>query len=222
MSNKDFENGLALGLSVGTGYKGDNFPDNYVKVNKYATTLENFFYNTGNLPAEIILDISNCKNSLSFANFLYGNAVSTDTSLKTLTIIGDTSKLTSFSASFYNRRSLVTINGILDFSHSTTLSSTFNEARGIANITVKPNTILISIALRNSSALTNDSVISVANGLNASAVGQTLTLHATPKARCATLMGNVNADGLFVADENGTISLETFITSPSYKNWTLA
>lgn len=78
----------------------------------------------------------------------------------------------------------------------------------------------------NGAYLSDETIISIANALQA-ASGLVLTLHATPKARCSTIMGRseqVTVDGVtysrFVADSSGTLSLADFITNT--KGWTLA
>lgn len=105
----------------------------------------------------------------------------------------------------------------------------------LKNVTCKPNTLgqLDMIAsnrnwwnLSGSSLLTDASLCQIANALCATHTS-TLTLHATPKARCSTLMGTVSSVtddtgtyDFFTADANGTVSLADFITTT--KGWTLA
>lgn len=83
----------------------------------------------------------------------------------------------------------------------------------------KQGTLSVSCSLSPFSGLDDDSLVSIANGLNGSATGQTLTLHATPKARCASLMGTVSG-GVFAKDAGGSVSLSDFIST--IKGWTLA
>jgi len=83
-----------------------------------------------------------------------------------------------------------------------------------------PNNFTMSF----SSLLTNESLVSIANGLYEGAA-KTLTLHATPKAACSTIMGTVSLDAggtyhIFTADDSGNTSLADFITNT--KGWTLA
>lgn len=112
---------------------------------------------------------------------------------------------------------------------------TFNNLGALKNITCKPNTLgqLDMVAsnrnwwsLSASSLLTDASLCQIANALCATYTS-TLTLHATPKARCSTLMGTVSqvtddtgTYDFFTADANGTVSLADFITNT--KGWTLA
>lgn len=87
------------------------------------------------------------------------------------------------------------------------------------DITFKESTIKYNISFGACSHLNDASLISIANGLNETVTGQSLTLHATPKARCATLMG-VNNSGTFEESSSGTLSLSDFITT--IKGWTLS
>ena len=72
-----------------------------------------------------------------------------------------------------------------------------------------------------SPVLSDATLISVANALFLGSY--TLTLHATAAARCTEIKGREDYDGdgeHFTADENGDITLETYITSN--KGWSLA
>lgn len=72
-----------------------------------------------------------------------------------------------------------------------------------------------------SPVLSDATLISVANALTIGSY--TLTLHATAYARCAQIKGREDYDGdgeYFTADENGDITLETYITTN--KGWSLA
>ena len=111
----------------------------------------------------------------------------------------------------------------------------FTNLGALKNLTCKPNTLgqldLIASnrnwwALGQSSLLTDVSLCQIANALCATYTS-TLTLHATPKARCSTLMGTVSqvtddtgTYDFFTQDANGTVSLADFITTT--KGWTLA
>ena len=112
---------------------------------------------------------------------------------------------------------------------------TMNNLSALKNVTCKPNTLgqLDMIAsnrnwwnLSGSDLLTDASLCQIANALCATHTS-TLTLHATPKARCSTLMGTVSSVtddtgtyDFFTADANGTVTLADFITNT--KGWTLA
>lgn len=129
---------------------------------------------------------------------------------------------------FQGRTKLTTINAIFDLSQVATYSggynfrSMFNECTALEEIRFVPNSILwMNYQLFNVSQVLSDaSLISIANGLAEGATNyNTITLLSTPKARCSTLMGNVDNNNLFVANVNGTTSLAAFITN--IKGWTL-
>lgn len=140
------------------------------------------------------------------------------TSAKTINFIGDALK-TNHMDNFIEASNVETINGMLDLSQLTRVVYASAFSTVLKDISFVSSTISVDISFAISPALTDASLISIANGLNASATGKTLTLHATSKARCLTLIGN-NVDGLFVADDNGTMSLADFIAN--VKGWTLA
>lgn len=111
----------------------------------------------------------------------------------------------------------------------------FENMGALKNVTCKPNTLgqLDMVAsnrnwwnLSASSLLTDASLCQIANALCATHTS-TLTLHATPKARCSTLMGTVSqvtddtgTYDFFTQDGSGTVTLADFITNT--KGWTLA
>lgn len=71
-----------------------------------------------------------------------------------------------------------------------------------------------------SSALSDETLISIANALAAGSM--TLTLHATAAARCAEIIGSEGKDvdgECFVSDADGYITLEDYITS--VKGWSI-
>ncbi len=122
-------------------------------------------------------------------------------------------------SAFYGRSGLVSISGAeLDGSSSANYASTFSGCAALQEVRFRKSTFFGSLNMASSSALSDASLVSIANGLNEN-YAMTLTLHATPKARCSTLMGT-NDNGTFVADESGTLSLADFITT--VKGWTLA
>jgi len=125
------------------------------------------------------------------------------TKLKSVDITFDMSKIAAYSSG-YNFRQM------------------FQGCSALEEVRFVPNTILwMNYQIFNVSQVLSDaSLASIANGLLEGATQyNSVALLSTPKARCSTLMGN-NVDGLFVADENGTMSLADFITN--VKGWTLA
>ena len=105
-------------------------------------------------------------------------------------------------------------------------TNNFSNCNSLKSINFLPNSCKMPLPLGSTAVLTDAGLVLLANGLYASGP-QTVTLHATPKARCDTLMGTVaqvtvsgETYDLFTADANGTVSLANFITQT--KGWTLA
>ena len=109
--------------------------------------------------------------------------------------------------------------------------SAFSNNTRLAEFYVVPNKITSAFYLSSCANLVDATITSIANGLNASSVN-TLTLHATPKAKLSAIVGNVTQKthnditdeeetfDFFTADENGTVTLMDFITNT--KGWTVA
>lgn len=97
-------------------------------------------------------------------------------------------------------------------------SSTFSDM-GVINW-IHPPEAKVSFSIRGMSSLSDLSLVNIANEmLSTEATSATVTLHANPKARLTAILGTV-ADGIFTADESGTVTLENFITQT--KGWTIA
>lgn len=138
-----------------------------------------------------------------------------------ITIHANTSGCTNFSTAFGGNATetfLITVDGdALDLSSATSLGDLIGKR--VKEIRFVPNSAKISWQMNSSQNVSDDTLISIANALDGTAADKTLKIHATPKARCQTLMGTV-ADGLFTADASGTVTLADFITNT--KGWTLA
>lgn len=109
--------------------------------------------------------------------------------------------------------------GSIDLTSATSVASFASQANNLEDVSFVASSIKLSIDFIGASNLTDDSVVSIANGLDATVSAQTLSLNSTVKARCQTLMGTVS-DGVFTADASGTVTLADFITTT--KGWTLA
>lgn len=141
--------------------------------------------------------------------------------LTKITLDGDL-KIASAKYFLYDNNTLVEITGgAFDFSEASYVNSTtiYGANQPLTTISFVRNSIKVSFQIGTQQYLNAGSLVSIANGLDGSVTGQTLTLHATPKATCQTLMGTV-MDGLFTADASGTVTLADFITT--VKGWTLA
>lgn len=117
---------------------------------------------------------------------------------------------------WYYAKNLESVEGEIDGSYCLNYHNTFVQTINLKNITFKPNTIKNNLSLYDSQLLTNTSLISIANGLDSTVTEKTVTLHPTIQNTCSTLMGS-NNNGIFVADENSNLSLNTFITN--IKGW---
>lgn len=103
----------------------------------------------------------------------------------------------------------------------TTSYNTFFNCAKLVNVRFTPNSAQQDWMFKWSPSLSDATLISVANALTAGEF--VLTLHATAYARCAQIKGRVDTSiegECFIADENGDITLETYITEN--KGWSLA
>lgn len=91
--------------------------------------------------------------------------------------------------------------------------------QNIKDIRFVPSSCKYSWSLPAPIKASDDTLVSIANALDGTATGQTLTIHASKKSRCSEIVGKVT-DGLFAIDASGTVTLADFITQ--VKGWTLA
>lgn len=130
------------------------------------------------------------------------------------------SGFTDFTGLFDYCFSLKTLNlSNWDMSTVASVNNAFRQCYSLENF-ILDDAILpkLNISLSDSSRLTNESLVNIANALFTGAA-KTLTLNATPKGRLSTIMGTVDND-IFTADENGDTTLTSFITNT--KGWTVA
>ena len=107
-------------------------------------------------------------------------------------------------------------------------SSTWNQSgQALTYVRCVPNVLEYDFGFDNSSLLTDESIVSIANALKDGITGHSIKFHATPKARCNSIMGTVSqvTEGgvtynLFTANAQGATTLTSFITTT--KGWTLA
>lgn len=112
--------------------------------------------------------------------------------------------------------------GEFDLTNATNVNAMFSNASRLREVRFKANTIKIDFIGSTISlcpSLSDESLVSLANGLNPNVTGKSILFHETPKARCSTLMGT-NDNGTFVANASGALSLADFITT--VKGWTLS
>lgn len=148
------------------------------------------------------------------------NCFANCSSLRSLDLAGwDVSTVTNASGCFNGCNSLINLDiSGWNLSSVTNVTNMFNNTTALKSLTCS-NTVLPSanLSFAQSSALSNASLVEIANALPTGAY--TLTLHATPKAACSVIMGTVDND-VFTADDSGTVTLADYITNA--KGWTLA
>lgn len=116
------------------------------------------------------------------------------------------------------------IDAEIDFSRMAANSwyNTFANCRALQEVRIVPGSIKLTVAnnnFQNCTALSDDSIVSISNGLDGSATGQSISLPSAITTRCGQIVGTVS-DGLFVQDDTGSLTLTDFITQT--KGWTLA
>lgn len=124
------------------------------------------------------------------------------------------------SAVFQNNKSIKAVTGgAFDLSAATNVGNFAAYAENLETISFVPSSIPLSITFIGGAKLSDATLVSIANGLDGSATGQTLTLASTAKAHCGEIVGTVT-DGVFAADAGGSTTLTDFITSA--KGWSLS
>lgn len=123
----------------------------------------------------------------------------------------------------YNSK-LVEIDGLLDFSGMSANNwfNTFANCYALEEIRIKQNTINQTVSNNNfqgCTSLSDDSVVSIANGLDGESSGKSISLPSAIKTRCGQIVGTVT-DGVFTQNAQGSVTLTDFITNT--KGWTLA
>lgn len=156
----------------------------------------------------------------SMASSFYGY---NESSLQTIEFIDCNIAPTAMGSLFRSNPNLTNVIGEIDLSNATNVNYFFDASVNIHEVRFKENSISINLAdltrFNRPTAFSDDTLVSIANGLNPNVSGNTIDLHANMVTRCGTLIGN-NDNGMFIADANGTMTLADFITT--IKGWTLA
>ena len=110
------------------------------------------------------------------------------------------------------------------FNNGATNSADAFKCTTLQDIEFVPNAIPFD-ATFTSNVLTDDSVVSICNGLSESASSQTLTMTSDTKARMQAMTGTVAVPSgetyhVFTPDVSGTVTLSDFVTNT--KGWILA
>lgn len=225
-NSKGFADAIAAIPSGGGAIKG-------VTTLKISSTSETSF--AGSFPDLTVLQIDNLNTfsiqtiditagSAEIAVEAGGSGQAKGGALKTIDLHGAKVVVSQVYGLRY-RENLETINAKLRMTVTNT-SNQFTSTTKLKDVLWQENKQTSVLCFASCPLLTDASLVSIANGLSGTTVN-TLTLHATPKARCASIMGTVSqvtsggeTYDFFTADENGTVSLQSFITTT--KGWTLA
>jgi hypothetical protein len=204
---------------------------------QYAKTLAYVFYNNSGISGAVVLYAPNATSigsafsnnagltsvDLTFGTIAPGattilNAFLNCTSLTSIILRGNLSSSSDWTNFFRNCTRLVTIEGdALNASSCTSFQNTFLDSPAIENIAFVASTIKTNLSISQSPLLSTASLLSIANGLDGTAVGKTLTMHATSKTNMGAIMVD-NVDG--VAVQGIAMTLTQFINN--IKEWTIA
>ena len=216
LNSEKFSYPLRYIKTAKTLYQDQSLPDIFVADFTGNSNIQSFnsaFNNSQCNDTIIIRGLQPSLNDFDFASVFWGCSVKK--------IIFDNCKIAplNFNYSFRQMKNLTEIVGELDFTNATSAGSMFYETNNITSIRFKPNSISIPIGNTGYLAqIDDDSLISLCNGFNSN-VSNTFQFNKTiTSGRLAALMGN-SINGLFVADENGSMSLQDFITT--VKGWTI-
>lgn len=174
----------------------------------------------------------NCSSVYTTSYILYRSAAITEVEINCSNgayVYNGTSNFQGTSTSNMTSCSVKKVSGTpISLSANTSGSySIFKYNNVIEDVGFYENSSTQTVEFANCSKFTNATLISIANALKVSEGSASLSLHATPKARLSSIMGTVSQKtrsdvtyDFFTADENGTVSLQYFITNT--KGWTLA
>lgn len=153
------------------------------------------------------------------------NAFYNANNLKRIVVDFDTSHVTNWVNAFYKQYpyGLREVVGELDFSAATNIAGVFynnSQNTSLKEMRLAKNTLAVSGLNLNVTPISDDSCVSIANGLNESAEGKTVGL----PSKISTILGTSALDTtgtyhIFTADASGTMTLSEFITT--VKGWTL-
>ena len=111
---------------------------------------------------------------------------------------------------FYQCNMLQEIIGEIDMTYRT--SGMLNDMQKLTEVRIVPSTIYSEFTIYNTKTLSNDSLISIANGFNSESTGTFDIRRSNTLSTLQNIFGNVVND-TFILDENGEMTLEQFINS---------
>lgn len=135
-----------------------------------ATNLDRCFYKTSGIK-KITLKGNNNENVIYFPF-----AFRMSSNLETIDLTEYKVKISNASYMFAQSKKLKEILGVLDFSECTSVNYAFYDCLELVTVTLKENSIKLSISFSNSSKLSATSIQSIIDGLATVETQQTLTL----------------------------------------------
>lgn len=191
MSNKDFQNGFALGVaSKGQAqgvaqnpleyatrtyclYQKAAFQNNYeLELNIPYVTDTSMLLNDASGITKLTLNGNNNSSAISFAQFVRGCQSIVEIDLTNFIV-----KPTNINLMCSNAKALKTIKGEIDLTECTNTTNAFVYCYALEEIRFKANSIKLSISFPNSTMLSSESVQSIVDGLATVETAQTLTFY---------------------------------------------
>ena len=156
-------------------YNGAVFPENYeLTVNIPNSTAFRYFSAWAKNVKKITITGKNQNTAILFAHAFREVKSLIEVDLENFNVkLGDASMM------FYNSSALKIINGVLDFSESTSVTSMFNGCTALEEVRPKQNSLSLSTSFAQSSKLSATSIQSIIDGLATVETAQTLTLPKT-------------------------------------------
>ena len=208
-------------------YRSANVSDEiYVDLTKFPNldSLESMFNTANNQSFAKVSIKPPASSGYSTRSMFYNSSSASDTHMTRLEIDG-TLYLKDAQGFIQNKKALTTITGLLDLSLNANANSytqtnyltMIGNCAGLETVSFVPGTMTMTTTdwnLSGCAALSDASLISIANALQDTYTG-TITFHATPKARLASIMGTVatsNGLSIFTEAAGGTVSLSDFLT----------
>lgn len=191
MSNKDFQNGFALG--VASKGQAQGVAQNPLE---YATTVANIYQKVA-FPTDydLILTLPNCTTftyicyqatglkTITFKDLLENSALSFGYAFRdcktteTVSFDNKTIKIAVAVDTFRNMSALKEINGTLDLTEVTNVNTMFDGCGALETVRFKENSIKLSISFSKCPKLSSATVQSIIDGLATVTDAQTLTLN---------------------------------------------
>lgn len=168
----DSPNPLEYCPSIASQFIDVNFPTGYELILNIplANNLDRCFYKTSGMK-KVTVKGNNNENVINF-NFAFRGS----NDLEIVDLTEYKVKISNANYMFGQSKKLKEILGVLDFSECTSVNYTFYDCLELVTVTLKENSIKLSISFSNSSKLSATSIQSIIDGLATVETQQTLTL----------------------------------------------